>query len=137
MDLYQWIKEYPNIEMDEQQAKTLSECLEVNGHSIEISGDSLFLNCVDQTGEISKKVTIDQVIALAANLKYKETEKIMDSLDEITTISIENIKTYCENLVDLIDREKELHSLENALVQTEHFLDIKNMVEDRPKKIAR
>lgn len=137
MDLYQWIKEYSNIEMDEQQAKTLSECLEVNGHSIEISGDSLFLNCVDQTGEISKKVTIDQVIALAANLKYKETEKIMDSLDEITTISIENIKTYCENLVDLIDREKELHLLENALVQTEHFLDIKNMVEDRPKKIAR
>ena len=137
MDLYQWIKEYSNIEMDEQQAKTLSECLEVNGHSIEISGDSLFLNCVDQTGEISKKVTIDQVIALAANLKYKETEKIMDSLDEITTISIENIKTYCENLVDLIDREKELHLLKNALVQTEHFLDIKNMVEDRPKKIAR
>lgn len=137
MDLYQWIKEYSNIEMDEQQAKTLSECLEVNGHSIEISGDSLFLNCVDQTGEISKKVTIDQVIALAANLKYKETEKIMDSLDEITTISIENIKTYCENLVDLIDREKELHLLENALVQTERFLDIKNMVEDRPKKIAR
>lgn len=137
MDLYQWIKEYSNIEMDEQQAKTLSECLEVNGHSIEISGDSLFLNCVDQTGEISKKVTIDQVIALAANLKYKETEKIMDSLDEITTISIENIKTYCENLVDLIDREKELHLLENALVQTENFLDIKNMVEDRPKKIAR
>ena len=77
------------------------------------------------------------MIALAANLKYKETEKIMDLLDEITTISIENIKTYCENLVDLIDREKELHSLENALVQTEHFLDIKNMVEDRPKKIAR
>lgn len=106
MDLYQWIKEYSNIEMDEQQAKTLSECLEVNGHSIEISGDSLFLNCVDQTGEISKKVTIDQVIALAANLKYKETEKIMDSLDEITTISIENIKTYCENLVDLIDRKR-------------------------------
>lgn len=137
MDLYQWIKEYSNIKIDEQQAKTLSECLEVNGHSIEISEDSLFLNCVDQTGEISKKVTIDQVIALAANLKYKETEKIMDSLDEITTISIENIKTYCENLVDLIDREKELHLLENALVQTEHFLDIKNMVEDRPKKIAR
>ena len=123
--------------MDEQQAITLSECLEVNGHSIEISGDSLFLNCVDLTGQLIKKFNIDQVIALAANLINMETEKIMVSLDEITSISIENIKTYCENLVDLIDREKELHSLENALVQTEHFLDIKNMVEDRPKKIAR
>lgn len=137
MDLFEWIKENSKISIDEKQADILSTSLDVNGYSIEVDGTELFLNSVDELGENSKKVTIDQIIALAANFKYKETEKIMDSLDEIRTISTENIKTYCENLVDLMQKEKELHLIEKALVQTEHFKNIKNMLENKPKKVSR
>lgn len=137
MDLFEWIKENSKISIDEKQADILSTSLDVNGYSIEVDGTELFLNSVDELGENSKKVTIDQIIALAANFKYKETEKIMDSLDEIRTISTENIKTYCENLVDLMQKEKELHFIEKALVQTDHFKNIKNMLENKPKKVSR
>lgn len=137
MDLFEWIKENSKISIDEKQADILSTSLDMNGYSIEVDGTELFLNSVDELGENSKKVTIDQIIALAANFKYKETEKIMDSLDEIRTISTENIKTYCENLVDLMQKEKELHLIEKALVQTDHFKNIKNMLENKPKKVSR
>lgn len=137
MDLFEWIKENSKISIDEKQTDILSTSLDMNGYSIEVDGTELFLNSVDELGENSKKVTIDQIIALAANFKYKETEKIMDSLDEIRTISTENIKTYCENLVDLMQKEKELHLIEKALVQTEHFKNIKNMLENKPKKVSR
>lgn len=137
MDLFEWIKENSKISIDKMQADILSTSLDMNGYSIEVDGTELFLNSVDELGENSKKVTIDQIIALAANFKYKETEKIMDSLDEIRTISTENIKTYCENLVDLMQKEKELHLIEKALVQTDHFKNIKNMLENKPKKVSR
>lgn len=137
MDLFEWIKENSKISIDEKQADILSTSLDMNGYSIEVDGTELFLNSVDELGENSKNVTIDQIIALAANFKYKETEKIMDSLDEIRTISTENIKTYCENLVDLMQKEKELHLIEKALVQTDHFKNIKNMLENKPKKVSR
>lgn len=137
MDLFEWIKENSKISIDEKQADILFTSLDVNGYSIEVDGTELFLNSVDELGENSKKVTIDQIIALATNFKYKETEKIMDSLDEIRTISTENIKTYCENLVDLMQKEKELHLIEKALVQTDHFKNIKNMLENKPKKVSR
>lgn len=137
MDLFEWIKENSKISIDEKQADILFTSLDVNGYSIEVDGTELFLNSVDELGENSKKVTIDQIIVLATNFKYKETEKIMDSLDEIRTISTENIKTYCENLVDLMQKEKELHLIEKALVQTDHFKNIKNMLENKPKKVSR
>ena len=79
--------------------------------------DKQFTRLLDMVQkEINKGNIKDKVVVQAGHTKYES--KYME-------------------IFDLIDREKELHSLENALVQTEHFLDIKNMVEDRPKKIAR
>ena len=65
----------------------------------------------------------------------------MDELDEIKTISIDNLRLYCTNLLKLIDNEKELNLIQGALTQTKNFKQlsqsIESLTENKPKKVIR
>lgn len=123
------------IEINDEQASLIFNELSQNGYTVSDKGESTFvLTWVDQSGEMEKKVTMDQMIIFAADQKYKETVNIMNQLDEIITITLDNLPAYCENLSNLIKKEKELHLVEDVLVQTEHFNQLKKITDIIPEK---
>lgn len=131
MELSDYIKKIKKsgIEITDEQAIFIFNELSQNGYTVSDRGEKTFaLSWVDQSGEMEKEVTVEQMIIFVADQKYKETVNIMNQLDDIITISIENLSIYCENLSNLIKKEKELHIAENILVQTEHFNHLKNYV---------
>jgi hypothetical protein len=131
-----------DIQIDEEQAALILNCLDENGYSELIkTGDKLELQWIDQSGEMKKDVSLDQILVFVANEKYNENLNIMDELDEIKTISIDNLGLYCTNLLKLIDNEKELHLIQGALTQTKNFKQlsqsIESLTENKPKKVIR
>ena len=139
-DFTEKIKE-SGIEINDEQASLIFNELSQNGYTVSDKGESTFvLTWVDQSGEMEKEVTMDQMIIFASDQKYKETVNIMNQLDEIITITLENLPAYCENLSNLIKKEKELHLVEDVLVQTEHFNELKkitDIIPEKSKKLSR
>lgn len=123
------------IDINYEKAALILEELTENGYTVNKKNEANFeLNWVDQSGEMNKEVTLDEIIIFAADQKYKKIVQIMDQLDDINTISIENLPTYCKNLSTLIKKEKELNLVKDVLVQTEHFKQLKEIAEVIPEK---
>lgn len=139
--LMNWIQENSEIDMSENQVSLISDTLLASGYNIFTRDEKIFLQSIDQFGEENKEVSLEYIITLSSKLKYKEAEKIMDTLDDIKIISFDNIKPYCKNLNELKKKEKELNLIERALVQTEHYKQINDAAEKqaeyKSKKIAR
>lgn len=128
-----YINETSEITVSEEQAAIILASLNECGYTLENKDNKLSLHWVDQAGEMKKDVTLNQIITFVADQKYQETINIMDGLDEIKTISVDNIGTYCSDLTKLIEKEKELHLIEEALLQTERFIQLKQMIDTIPK----
>ena len=124
-----------NLDVDFEKADLIFAELSENGYTINKKDETNFkLNWIDQSGEMSKEVTLDEIITFAVDQKYKEIVRIMDQLDDINTINFENLPAYCKNLSNLIKREKELNLIKEVLVQTEHFKQLKKIAEVIPEK---
>ena len=117
------------LKISDEQACFIFDALSQNGYTISGKDADIFvLSWIDQSGEMEKEVSAEQIITLVANLKYREVVEIMNQLDDIITINMKNLPIYCENLSNLIKKEKELHLAENILVQTEYFNHLKSYV---------
>ena len=142
MDIYELINtaEKNDIQINEEQASLILDCLKENGYDDLVEKEnSLELQWIDQSGDMNKEVSIDQILVFVTDKKYNENINIMDELDEIKTISLDNITLYCTKLHKLIENEKELRLIQNALLQTKRFKELKQSIEpiNNNKKFVR